>query len=331
MQADRPILAPAPGREPESPTGQPIPLTLLTGFLGAGKTTLLNWILSGDHGLRIGVLVNDFGAVNIDASLVDSVEENTISLSNGCVCCEIRDDLVTSLESMLERRGDIEYLVLEASGVADPAGIVMTLLDARYRRMLRIDSITCVIDAEAIFADADDEPLTALKLRQIAFADLVVLNKSDLVSAAHLDVVKDWIDLHLKRIRVVPVTNARVPLEVLLGVGRFQLEQMSAAGNPGEDASDLFERWSYRTQQPFDRQQLERMVKRELPGCVYRCKGIIYTDDGPDPFVLQVVGRRCELTPLDRSQPNDRHSQIVAIGRSLDVTALDALFADCQR
>ena len=132
-------------------------MTLLTGFLGAGKTTLLNRILNGDHGLRVGVLVNDFGAINIDAELVEGVEENTINLTNGCVCCEIRDDLVQSLEELLTRVDAVDYVILEASGVADPEGIVMTFLDQRYEKLLRLDSITCIIDAEAVFAHGDDE------------------------------------------------------------------------------------------------------------------------------------------------------------------------------
>ena len=189
-----PILAPPPRTEPIVIEGrEPVPVTLLTGFLGSGKTTLLNRILNGQHGLRVGVLVNDFGAINIDAELVDGVEENTISLTNGCVCCEIRDDLVNSLEQLLTREDAIDYVILEASGVADPEGIVMTFLDQRYERLLRLDSITCIIDAEAIFADGDNESLNMLKLRQIGFADLVLLNKVDLVGPEHIEVTKEWI------------------------------------------------------------------------------------------------------------------------------------------
>jgi len=138
---------------------------LLTGFLGAGKTTLLNRILNDQHGLRVGVLVNDFGAINIDAELVADVQENMISLTNGCVCCEIRDDLVNSLEELLTREEAIEYVILEASGVADPEGIVMTFLSQRYKQLLRLDSITCIIDAEAVFTHGDNEEVTRLKIR----------------------------------------------------------------------------------------------------------------------------------------------------------------------
>src|SRR5271167_4012059 len=132
--------------------GNTVPLTILTGFLGAGKTTLLNRILTGAHGLTIGVLVNDFGSINIDAELVVGVDGGTISLANGCVCCEIRDDLVESVLLLLDRPQAPDYILLEASGVADPAGIFATFTDPALRESIRLDSVTCVVDAEQVFA-----------------------------------------------------------------------------------------------------------------------------------------------------------------------------------
>lgn len=333
MRDDSALLAPAPTDQPVAIAGRsPVPVTIVTGFLGAGKTTLLNRILTGGHGLRIAVLVNDFGSVNIDAALVERVEQSTISLVNGCVCCEIRDDLVAALAQLLGDNPDLDHVVLEASGVADPAGIMMTFLDTRYGQMLRIDSITCVIDAEGVFADDHDRAVTALKLRQIGCSDLVVLNKSDLVGDEHLAVIRDWIDAHLRRVRIVESVYGRVPLEVLLGTSRFD-SALGIAAPPhrsGPDAGAVFDRWSFTSERVLSRRALETMIKRDLPASVYRCKGIVFTDDCPGrPFVLQVVGRRTQLTELDRPVGHTTRTEIVAIGRGVDGPELDALFGSC--
>jgi G3E family GTPase len=336
------ILAPAPRTEPIAIEGRdPVPVTLLTGFLGSGKTTLLNRILTGQHGLRVGVLVNDFGAINIDAELVEGVEENTISLTNGCVCCEIRDDLVNSLEQLLTRADAIDYVILEASGVADPEGIVMTFLDQRYKRLLRLDSITCIIDAEAVFADGDNEALNMLKLRQIGFADLVVVNKIDLVGPEHIEVIKEWIDHHMHRIRIIEATRCDVPLEILLAVGRFDpahtvWEQAEDNGHSHEHhlapgaVGEMFDTWSYESGQPFSIEALREMVRRELPASIYRCKGIVYAKESPEQrFALQAVGRRVEIMELGEWGERTPKSRLVAIGSSFDAQELTRKFDAC--
>jgi len=319
-------------------------VTLLIGFLGAGKTTLLNRILNGDHGLRVGVLVNDFGAINIDAELIEGVEQNMISLTNGCVCCEIRDDLITSLEQLLVRVDEIDYVILEASGVADPEGIVMTFLAQKYEGLLRLDSITCVVDAEAIFSDGDDAALSYLKIRQIGYSDLVVLNKVDLVTPTHVEVVREWVGAHLNRVRIVEAVHCDVPLEILLAVGRFDPENMvrqanninielgDAAQEP-HSAGDIFKTWSFETDQPLSLEHLREMVRKELPASVYRCKGILYSIDNPQKRVtLQIVGRRTEILELDDWGERKPHTKIVAIGSAEEMQpeSLTALFESCM-
>lgn len=309
-----------------------IPVTILTGFLGAGKTTLLNRILSDDHKLHVAVLVNDFGAINIDAELVVGVEDDMISLANGCVCCQIRDDLIDAVEQLLQRSEPIDYILLEASGVADPAGIFVTFNNPELHDRIRLDSVTCVVDAEQIFAHPEYPDLMQLKLRQIGFADMVILNKVSLAGKEQVAKVKSWIGEHMNRVRIVEADYCDVPFEILMAVGRFDPSKHNERHDHAHHHGETFSTWSYETTQPISIIKLEEMVRKHLPENIYRCKGIVFfKENSEQQGVLQVVGRRMNVTSMHDWQGKTPKTQIVAIAAhgSIDAKRLKKLFDGC--
>ena len=309
-----------------------VPVTLIAGFLGAGKTTLLNHILSGDHGVRAAVLVNDFGSINIDAKLIVGVEGDTVNLANGCVCCTIRDDLVGACIGLLQRPERPEHLFVELSGVSDPVPVLNTFLETQLAHAFSFNSLLSVVDAEQL-PQLEGE-MSRLARGQIGVADIVVLNKTDLVSADELARVKQLVHLVTPGSRIIEVVQGRVPLElVLAGSGDAPHPKPREGARDDEEHSHDhgFATWSWTSDRALSLLRL-RAALEQLPETVYRCKGIVHLEDLPAyRYVLQMVGRRYhfeESGPWGAAPPR---TEIVLIGGrdGIDEQRLQPAFDGC--
>ncbi|MFM7324744.1 MAG: CobW family GTP-binding protein, partial [Nodosilinea sp.] len=203
-----------------------LPVTIITGFLGSGKTTLLNHILSNQQGLKTAVLVNEFGEIGIDNDLLTTTEtsddDTMVELSNGCICCTINNDLMEAVYKVLERQDRIDYLVVETTGLADPLPIALTFLGTELRDMTRLDSIVTIVDAENYSMDLFNSQAA---YNQIAYGDILLLNKTDLVDGADLDRLEVKIREVKEGARILRTTRAQVPLPLILSVGLFESDQ----------------------------------------------------------------------------------------------------------
>jgi G3E family GTPase len=200
-----------------------LPVTIITGFLGSGKTTLLNHILTNQQGLKTAVLVNEFGEIGIDNELIITTDDdNMVELSNGCICCTINNDLVEAVYKVLERSDKIDYLVVETTGLADPLPVALTFLGTELRDMTRLDSIVTVVDSENFSLDLFNSEAA---YNQIAYGDIILLNKTDLVDEADLDVLEVRIRDIKEGARILRTVKGQVPLALLLSVGLFESDQ----------------------------------------------------------------------------------------------------------
>jgi G3E family GTPase len=201
---------------------QGLPVTIITGFLGSGKTTLLNHILTNQQGLKTAVLVNEFGEIGIDNELIVSTDENMVELNNGCICCTINNDLVDAVYKVLEREERLDYLVVETTGLADPLPVALTFLGTELRDLTRLDSIITVVDAANYSLDLFNSQAA---YSQIAYGDVILLNKADLVDEAALNELERKIGEVKEGARILRTTNSQVPLALILSVGLFESDK----------------------------------------------------------------------------------------------------------
>ncbi|HVR55531.1 MAG TPA: GTP-binding protein [Pseudolabrys sp.] len=302
------------------------PFTMVSGFLGAGKTTLLNALLSEPHGRRLAVLVNDFGSINIDASLLRRRSADTISLSNGCVCCSLATGLTKTLVDLLQREERPEAIILEASGVAEPHGVVQIALS---NPQLSLNGIVTVVDADAIFFQSENASVRMTIDRQIAAADIVILNKTDLAASDGVERLRRHVAKTAPAARTLETTYGCVPAEIILGPSQNR-SHLRAEDVSGAAHRATYESITFTTDKALDETKICRLAE-SLPKGVLRAKGLIRLDtDDRHQAILQVAGRRWNLEKGLSGDESSR-SELIVIGLKgqFDPVELRAAFEAC--
>ena len=340
-----------------------MPVTIITGFLGSGKTTLLNQILKNRQDLKVAVLVNEFGDINIDSQLLVSTEDDMVELSNGCICCTINEGLVDAVYRVLEREDRIDCMVIETTGVADPLPIILTFVGTELRDLTSLDSVVTVVDSETFTPDHFDSEAA---FKQVAFADIVMLNKTDLAPPEKVEELEAYIRTVKEGARILHSRYGEVPLPLILGVGLTQAELFKSFETEekhehhehehhhehhhkhehehhdehehhhehhhhGHEShhldNDGFVSLSFQSDRPFDVHKFQEFLTEEMPFDVFRAKGILWFNDSPMRHIFQLSGPRYELNACEWLTPPK--NQLVVIGRNLDTAQIREQLNSC--